>query len=467
MNVTRRHFLQSAVAVTLGFAGLQQLLSGTSTAASATSTAGYGPLVSDPMGVFSLPEGFSYKIVSRAGETMSDGLLLPGSPDGMATFSGPNGETIVVRNHELNAGDVRRSAWGEDLRLLPNSAPAKIYDVGPAGVPCTGGTSNFVWDTKEQKLVSQHLSLAGTVRNCAGGPTPWGSWLTCEESVLRVTDETALEHGWVFEVPSSAEGLVAPVPLTAMGRFNHEAVAVHPSSGVIYQTEDTHDGLIYRFIPTTPGKLTDGGKLQALKVRGRPSLDMRNWESAGAIAQGTLMDVEWIDLDNVASPQDDLRTRGFAAGAARFARGEGMWYGNDAIYWACTNGGAIKKGQLFRYLPSEFEGTAKEAEFPGKVELFLESKNSELLQHCDNLCVSPWGDLIICEDGDIPQRIIGVTPQGELYKFGENIGSGSELAGACFSQDGSTLFVNLQKDGITLAITGPWSEGTATGAVVQ
>jgi secreted PhoX family phosphatase len=166
--------------------------------------------------------------------------------------------------------------------------------------------------------------------------------------------------------------------------------------------------------------------------------------------------VTWIDLDDVESPEDDLRFRGFASGAARFARGEGMWYGRGAIYFACTNGGSEKKGQIWKYTPSPDEGKPEESREPGRLELFVEPNDGTLVENADNLTMAPWGDLIVCEDGSEQQFLVGVTPEGEIYKFARNAMNTSELAGATYSPDGSTLFVNIQSPGITLAITGPW-----------
>ena len=151
----------------------------------------------------------------------------------------------------------------------------------------------------------------------------------------------------------------------------------------------------------------------------------------------------------------DLRYRGFEQGAARFARGEGMWHGENEVFFACTNGGEIGAGQIFRYVPSPYEGTEREKNTPATLELFLESNDTDLLKSCDNLTIAPWGDLVICEDDPHP-FIVGVTRQGELYKLGENVGFPSEFAGGVFSPSGKTYFVNIQDAGLTLAITGPW-----------
>ncbi len=405
-----------------------------------------------------LPQDFSYTILSRWGDTMDDGYRVPHRPDGMATFPGPDGLTVLIRNHEVNFNaDLAEGAFGEDLTKQLELDPSLMYDAGTErGRPCQGGTTTVVYDTRSQKVVRQYLSLAGTIRNCAGGPTPWNSWITCEETVERAGDGRLVDHGYAFEVPASADmGLASPVPLTAMGRFNHEAVAVDPASGIVYQTEDRHDGLIYRFIPTVPGQLAEGGQLQALVVRGHQSLDTRNWEQQ-LVTPGHQIPVAWIDLNEVEAPEDDLRHRGFEAGAACFARGEGMWYGNGAVFFACTNGGKAKKGQIWRYIPSPVEGTEGEVQQPGTLELFVEPNDGALVDNADNLTVAPWGDLIVCEDGGGDQFLVGVTPEGALYKFARNALGDSELAGATFAPDGTTLFVNIQHAGLTLAITGPW-----------
>lgn len=332
---------------------------------------------------------------------------------------------------------------------------AKIYDLGHGTAPNLGGTTTLVFDTASQSLETHFLSLAGTVRNCAGGPTPWGTWVTCEEVNAAPEPQAEQPHGFNFEVtPSANRALVDPVPLKAMGRFRHEAIAVDPRSGVVYQTEDLGDGLLYRFIPAEPGRLAAGGRLQALAVDGWKTADTTNWRER-KFPLGKPLPVHWIDLDDVESPRDDLRHRGAAVGAAVFARGEGAWHGNDSVYFAMTNGGSAQLGQIFRYRPSPHEGSEREKELPATLELFSEPNNSELVRNCDNVTVAPWGDLVLCEDASGICRVIGVTPLGEHYVIAAGRENG-ELAGACFSPDGSTLFVNVQTPGYTVAITGPW-----------
>ena len=461
MSISRKHFLKQAGAMALGFSGLHIFSNCSSDPSQQTQviSEAFGPLVDDPAGIFDLPEGFSYKIISRFQDVMDDGFFVPHRPDGMATFPGPDGLTILIRNHEVNAakgGD--ESAFGSDFRLTEKLSPSDFYDYGHDNNPGQGGTTTIVYDTQKQEVVRQYLSLAGTLRNCAGGPTPWNTWLTCEEIVTEPDDVYAQYHGYVFEVPASADiQLANPVPIKAMGRFNHEAVAVDPNSGVIYLTEDDSEGIFYRFIPNQKENLLAGGRLQALVIVDQPGMDTRNWEEP-TIKTGERFDVKWIDLENVDSPEDDLRYRGYEQGAARFARGEGMWYGNDAVYFACTNGGEERLGQIWKYIPSAEEAASGEESDPGKLELFVEPNNSSMIENADNLTVAPWGDLIVCEDCDRMQDLNGITPEGKIYKFGRNAKSNSELAGATFSPDGSTLFMNIQHSGLTLAITGPWEK---------
>jgi secreted PhoX family phosphatase len=460
---TRRRFLGACAAVTAGFVAYRRVFEQSIDVLAKTGNAarGYGALVADPAKIVDLPQGFSYKVVSRAGDEMPDGLLVPVLPDAMAAFAGDGGRTLVVRNHEaLLSGDGPFGKNNERLARIPAS---KLYDLGRGVTPCPGGTTTFVWDTRTQSLVTQHLSLAGTLRNCAGGSTPWGSWISCEETVLKSGGhkEERLElqknHGYCFEVPARADASIAdPNPITSMGRFMHEAVVVDPRTGIVYQTEDREDGLIYRFLPRTRGDLHGGGRLQALALaNGRR--DSRNWPGEEAHLQvGEKHAVKWIDMDDVEAPLDDLRTRGFAAGACRFARAEGMWMGEHEVYFACTDGGRKQIGQVFRYTPSAHEGTSKESAAAGKLELFIEPNDPGRVQNPDNVVVCPWGDIMLCEDtAGRNVRIVGVTPEGALYTFARAQVDG-EFAGATFAPDGTTLFVNIQQSGVTLAITGPW-----------
>jgi secreted PhoX family phosphatase len=406
---------------------------------------------------------------------MSDGLRTPAAFDGMAAFPvrGARHQIALVRNHEMWPNLTTGGAFGADHALVRTIPREKIFDFAADGSPKLGGTSTLIWDTRGQRIIQSHLSLAGTCGNCAGGPTPWGSWLTCEETIEKDAPLVGRAHGWVFEVPSAAKGLVDPVPLTAMGRFVHEAAIVDPRTGIVYLTEDRPDSLFYRFLPNVRGQLWRGGRLQALGLVKQREADLRNWPADGSrfSGQGKIMpvggrvSVRWIDMDGVESPNGDLKDRGFAKGALRFARGEGLTLARRAdrseLYMCCTMGGPKRLGQVWRYRPSPKEGSAAEAAQPASLQLFVETEDAARLKNCDNVAVTPWGGLILCEDGPDSQAqfLRGVTAAGKLYELAAN--NYSEFAGATFSPDGRTLFVNVQSPGITFAVTGPWGRSSA------
>ncbi len=423
---------------------------------------GFGMLQADPQRILDLPAGFRYDIVASFGDEMDDGLQVPALADGMAAFKGTNGQVILVCNHEISAVRSDRGPFGASLERLQHIDPERVYDFGSGRTPGNGGTSTIVWDPARQHRVRQHMSLAGTEVNCAGGKTPWGSWLSCEEcftepgssfeqSLMVQRDK---RHGYVFEVPAQERGAVRPEPLKAMGRFEHEAAAVDPATGIVYLSEDRYRCLLYRFVPTVPGKLAAGGQLQALMIAGQPSFDTRNWEYSRDIEPGQSLPVRWIDLDDVDRDENDLRLIGFEQGAARFARGEGLCFANGEVYLAATIGGAERLGQVFSYRP--LPRSEQSAEREGYLTLVAESTQDSLLRHADNLNVSPWGDLVVCEDTASHCGLVGISADGGQYPLADNPYSNSELAGICFSPDGRQMFVNIQVPGMTLAISGPW-----------
>ena len=393
----RRSFIQKSAVAGLGWVSLQTFLQSCSTFKrnypyQSTLHPGYGPLKRDPKGIINLPKGFSYKIISQTGDRMSDGFLVPGMLDGMGTFTGKNGRIIVIRNHELSPGHVDIGAFAKDAALLKKIPEGKYYDRGNGTTPCLGGATTFVYNPKTMQVEKEFLSLVGTMRNCAGGVTPWKTWLTCEEDISKANDQFEKHHGYNFEIPAREDqGLVDPVPLKAMGRFVHEAVAVHPEKGIIYQTEDRDDSLFYRFLPRQYGNLQKGGQLQVLSLKGMKHFDSRNWE-ASSMPVHMPYEVEWLDLEGVDTLIDDLRFRGYVSGATQFARGEGNFFSNGEVYFTCTSGGKKKLGQVFRYIPSPFEGQKKEKDQPATLELFVESNNERLMRNCDNLTASPTGD---------------------------------------------------------------------------
>ncbi|GGG71894.1 hypothetical protein GCM10011374_40800 [Kocuria dechangensis] len=395
----------------------------------APNNGGYGALRPAPGGELLLPAGFTYVAFGHTGTPMSDGTPTPGMHDGMAAFEGENGLIRLVRNHEQSQGP----AFG-----------ARSYDPAAAG-----GTTNLVFDPRSMELVSTYPSLTGTIRNCAGGPTPAGTWLSCEETFTGLDVEHP--HGYVFEVPADATAPVDPVPLKAMGRFTHEAVAIDPKTGIVYETEDRGTSGFYRFLPTDPNNLATGGRLQMMAIKDRPQYDTRYSQHTGQP-----LPVEWVDIaDPDPDSTDSLAVfkQGHAQGGAVFDRLEGAWYGDGSIYINSTSGGDAGLGQVWEYRPRGASG--------GQLVLVYESTDPEVLQSPDNLCVSPnTGGLVLCEDGGGKDLLRGVTTEGQIFDLVElNTPNTSELAGATFSPDGRILFFNVQSPGITYAITGPWENG--------
>ena len=400
-----------------------------------TASKKFGSLVPDPQGVIDLPKGFKYRILSSVGTEMNDGNLVPDLHDGMAAFPGKNGTTILVRNHELSPAETTDNLNSNIFKYDPRSP---------------GGTTTVIVDSDRQ-LQKHFISLAGTNRNCGGGSTPWNSWISCEEDiatpypppgytladVLPYWGKVERKHGYNFEVPTT-EGVAKPVPLVAMGRFRHEAIAVDPQTGYIYQTEDQLDSCLYRFRPHDSQNLLAGGILEALVIKDFPQID-----TSVDLTVGKPYAVRWVKLEDVDPQHDTLRYEAQSKGAALFKRGEGICYGNGEMYWTCTNGGSAGVGQIFRY------NLAQE-----KIELFIESPSPEVLDYPDNLILAPFGDLIVCEDGAGEQFLVGITPQGQYYRLARNAFNNSEFAGICFAPDGKTMFVNIYQPGMTLAIWG-------------
>jgi len=468
--LSRRHLIRSAVSLAVAAPALQLMGCATpgATRPQIRQRVSSLPLTPDPKGLLDLAPGLSYAVLSRTGQEMSDGLLEPGNHDGMAAFpvEGDPTRCVLVRNHELGATSPV-SAFGADLSRVQRISRERVYDLSPAGKPFAGGTTTALVNLKSMRVERTHLSLAGTAVNCAGGPTPWGSWLSCEETRLVKGPDASRSHGFIFEVPAMLTQPVEPIALTAMGRFEHEAAAVDPATGIVYLTEDTADSLLYRFLPSARGELAKGGRLQALALVEQAGADTRNWskEQGGdpslRMVSNRRYGVRWVDMADVEAPEGDLRLRGRKAGAAVFARGEGIAFALEAagpaIYFTCTSGGAAQIGQIWRYVPSAYEGTSREADAPGSLELFVESTGESDFEKCDNIVASARGELIVCEDGAGDNFIRAVAPDGLIYTLARNADAGkSEFCGACFSPDGATLFVNIQKPGITLAITGDW-----------
>ncbi len=431
-------------------------------AASAASTerrdpsADYGllrPAVDEATGLtlLALPEGFTYHSYGWTGQIMTDGQPTPTDHDGMAVVDKRGGKLALVRNHELTAGESTQSL-----------VEGGMYDMAEFG-----GTTNLVFDRRSGRFTQDWASLGGCIRNCAGGPTPWRSWLSCEET-FEDYDAQALNHGYIFDVPGF--GTSNGTPIRAAGRFSHEAVAVDTRTGIVYETEDDNPSALYAY--ENPGGrrcIVDGGELYAMVVVGSPRFDL----SAG-FETGTTFDIDW---QLVADPEaKEGRAIDSAPDAAIISRGEGAWYDRGTVYFVSTDGGAAGAGQIWALDPRE-----------KTVTLLFESPGTDVMDAPDNIAVSRRGGILLCEDGGSdPKRLIGLTPGGAAFDFAENlidlapgdvdridavypgtkanfwdepvgVYSDQEWCGATFAYD--WLFVNVQSPGVTFAITGPWERG--------
>jgi uncharacterized protein len=404
----------------------------------------YGPVspkadATTGLPLLQLPDGFRYLSYSWTGDPLNDGTPCPSLHDGMAVVDaqGNSGRLILVRNHEPAAGE-------------PYIHRPSITYANDGG----GGTTNLIFNTRQEQWEKAWATLAGTIRNCAGGVTPWGSWITCEE-----TGDAG--HGWNFDVGAQKGD---PTPLIDMGRFSHEALMVDPLTSSVYETEDSGNSGFYKFVPFNDRKLSMGGALYMLKVKDRPNLNL-----SAAYAPGTMWDVEWVKIDDPAATARSTYLQGADRGGARFSRLEGAWWGDRTGFFLTTNGGVVGEGQVFEYDP--------QAE---TLKLIYDSPTAEEVDNPDNITVTPRGGLLLCEDaaGDnvFGERLVGLTLDGKTFTFGiNNIDfrhstppnptiqprdyRNNEWAGACYSPDGQWLFVNIQTPGVTFAITGPWGAG--------
>ena len=455
-ELSRRNVLRAGAMTGLGiaFAGSIEAIAGP--AAAHAPAAGYGELVPDPAGLLALPPNFSYRVVARAGVTLLEsGEPTPSDADGTACFHGRRGGFVLVNNHEIGGS--------EPFGVPP--LPGLVYDPG-----ARGGTTTIEVDHLGNRT-REYVSLAGTHNNCAGGRTPWGTWLTCEETEQRAGGVFQFDHGWVFEVDAyDREANLDPVPLKFLGRYAHEAVAVNPHNGEIILTEDASapNGLLFRWAPPRRyhGRrgglralsLADGGetagRLQAMVAHDRgthiPDLSL-------ATDPGTRYRVTWVDVPDRLAASVPVRKQFTDDQVTRSRKFEGAWWGDGGAYivasFARLSDGSAKEhdGQVWFYDPRRETIELKT--------IFGVNPNPDVegnFDGPDNITVSPYGGVILAEDGEGLSHLVGVDVRGRAYSLARNEMNTSEFTGPTFSQDGRILFANIQDPGIVFAITGPW-----------
>jgi secreted PhoX family phosphatase len=455
MSVARRRVLArtGALGAGIAFAGsTSEIFAGTAaTAHEWGRDGGYGPLVPDPDGLLDLPKGFRYTVLSREGDELRSGQgKVPSNHDGMGAFPGREGRTYLVRNHEN---------WPNAEFRVP-AVEGLTYD------PMAMGGCTALELGRGHRVLGERVAIAGTAANCAGGPTPWDTWLTCEENEDKAgTHGYTKDHGFIFEVDPRDPRRTGAVPLTAMGRFQHEAIAVDPGRGIVYETEDAFErpfGLIYRFLPEKPlggtGSLRAGGRLQAMRVPDVPDL-------SAVREMGTSFDgIEWVPVPDPLAKESPIRLQDFGPkGITHAQKLEGCYWGGRCLYFVSSfaksaDGSAADHfGQVWRYDPEQRRltlvvvfGPDTDVRLPG--------------EEPDNIALAPGGGLMVCEDGEGEQHVFGLTRRGEVYAMArnrQNIGTPEEpawgeFAGVTFSPDGRTMYVNCYAPGTTFAITGRW-----------
>ena len=488
--VDRRSFLKRGAALgggVLALAGPMQAIAARAVLAKGSSGIAanngkyrpIGPVADHTDGIvrLHLPRGFQYRSFTPTGTTMDDGVVTPGRHDGMAGFHLGGGRVRLVRNQEINNPGP---ALGD---------PSRAYD------PMAQGGTTTLEVSRHAEQVSSWVSINGTQMNCAGGATPWNTWITAEETVngpdvtpdftTVPNDPLHKPHGFIFEVPASRNmnEYTPGKPILSAGRFPHEAVDVDPVSGFLYETEDNFGfpSGFYRYKPPvhprSAGGYVDGGVLEMLAVSGQPNADLSLGQPPGATYP-----VEWVTIDEPypGAPNGDgsfdtltdqnvaltfVGDQGRAKGAAIFSRLEGIFFNNGRVYLVSTQGGATPPGFPG---PSGGHGRGYGQVWvydtaTATITLLFESPSPEVLELPDNVAVTPGGTVLLNEDGPIENYLRGLTPAGEIFDFARNAIAGreaEEFAGSTWAPGTRTLFVNIQSSSaISFAIWGPWGKG--------
>jgi secreted PhoX family phosphatase len=371
--LSRRDFLASGLAA-LGAVPLSRILP-----APRVTDGPYGPLQAPDANGLRLPEGFTSRVIARAGRDVS-GYTWHDYPDGGACFEDGDG-WIYVSNSE----------------------------VGGAG----GGVGAIRFDA-DGRIADAYRIASRTSRNCSGGPTPWGTWLTCEE----------YERGQVWECDPRGEDDAKVLP--GLGVFRHEAAAVDPVGEHVYLTEDEGDGRFYRFVPDRYPDL-ESGTLQVAQVA-----------SDGA--------TRWLDVPDPGA--DDEPTRRQVAASTRFDGGEGTWFDAGVVYFTTKGDNRVWGFDTRSERMSLIYDAAAVDRAP--------------LTGVDNITGSSRsGDLFVAEDGG-DLEIVMITPDDEVARLLRVTGDehrGSELAGPALNPTGDRFYFSSQRGfgkGITYEITGPF-----------
>ena len=489
MSLARRSLLAgSAAGVGLVVAGSVPSLAEASPLSNSkhgTGKQGHRPfpaLVDDPAGILALPPGFSYEIVTYAGKTqLEDGTgPTPSNHDGTAVFNARGRRLQLIQNHELSAG----SALG-----VPH-VKGTVYD--PAAIAAGGCT---VIDTDRQgRNHGERVAISGTLVNCAGGPTAWGTWLTCEETETKAgtawsangqSGTYAKDHGYVFEV--FRDGRKLPEPIKAFGRYAHEAVAVDPDNRRVYLSEDASNpnGLFYRWNAPSGVRLGPGiadqlsataGTLEAMAIimdDGSVLPDVAYLTSAQI---GRPFPVRWVTVPERDGQTTSVRKQ-FTNEVTRGKKFEGVFGTDKGVYvvnsFAFNTGDlpadAVKHDGMVWFYSYADKTITLVTYFPHQTTTDTGTApryDGVVFDGPDNVTVTPWGTLVLAEDGVGASHVLSSVPGGPSYAIARNqlnIGTAaspeySEFTGPTFTADGEVLFVNIQTPGITLAISGPWEK---------
>jgi hypothetical protein len=415
---------------------------------------GYGALVPDPEGRLSLPEGFRYRVLAEEGRTRLDsGEPAPSAPDGAAAFALPGGAgTVLISNHEID----------EQPYGVPH-VDGLVYDPS-----ARGGTTTLEVD-RDGATVRHYVSLAGTYQNCAGGRTPWNTWLSCEETE-RVLDEP---HGYVFEVdPFDRDANRDPRPIKALGRYPHEAVVVDPEEDVLYLTEDASDpnGLLYRYTPPAEARplgrgslrrlADDAGTLEALRATTADGGHVADLSEATAI--GTVYRASWVVVPDRDATSTSVRRQFGDDEVTRGRKLEGMWWADGGAWVVSSYAREGKSGAVATHDGQVWFLDPREGTLTLRLLFAATDDPDNHPDRPDNITVSPHGGVLIAEDSKGRPHLLGATQDGEVFAVAQSEldSEESEFCGPVFDAEGRTLFVNLQGPGLTYAIQGPFTTPT-------